>query len=289
MAKLNIGAKQAKRLCQKSPADRLSFIAEGLPIILSSARSFWAAAEKLSESPREAEVLEGFAEEEAAKVLILIDIVRCPTRLISDRLPRLVTYFYNHLARCLYAEAQRWKPMDVAQLQSYLDNERKAHYLEGYAGEYILPNSTIARREGVLYADIQAYENDELVWSDPQGMSFTFGELKPTALAIAESLEALGVFTLRGLQVLGEIWGCYEFKSKETCHDNWRIYGLHIDRIIEENLALENSTQDDVDRLYNNWQLPMYNLDFKETDVSLEELHAERRTLFDSEFGFSSY
>ena len=59
-------------------AEWLDFIAEGLPIILSSARSFWSAEEKLADNPREASVLEGFAEEECAKALILLDLVRCP-------------------------------------------------------------------------------------------------------------------------------------------------------------------------------------------------------------------
>ena len=50
---------------------------------------------------RAAEILRGFAEEEAAKVLILIDAVRCP----SDRPEKVETLksFYNHIAKRIYA------------------------------------------------------------------------------------------------------------------------------------------------------------------------------------------
>jgi hypothetical protein len=78
-----IGLHQAKRLCQLDEASRLEFIAEGLPIILNSARSFLQPAEQPPSHGREAEVLKGFAEEEAAKVLILIDAVRCPPKIVS--------------------------------------------------------------------------------------------------------------------------------------------------------------------------------------------------------------
>lgn len=66
------GATKAGAMREMSPAARLDFIAAGVPVILSSARSFWSAAENLSGNPRDAAVLEGFAEEESAKALILL-------------------------------------------------------------------------------------------------------------------------------------------------------------------------------------------------------------------------
>jgi hypothetical protein len=69
MAKLNFGLGQARILCRTPTNERLDLIAEGLPIILESARGFWTASEQLADKPREADVLEGFTEEEAAKIL----------------------------------------------------------------------------------------------------------------------------------------------------------------------------------------------------------------------------
>jgi hypothetical protein len=103
----DIGLRQARRMCQLSEEDRLSLIAEGLPIILNSAQGFWKASRQLDRLPREAKVLESFAEEEAAKVLILMDAVRCPPRLVPSRLKTVIGWFYDHLARLIYAEATR--------------------------------------------------------------------------------------------------------------------------------------------------------------------------------------
>lgn len=60
--------------------DRLAFIAEGLPILLASAQGFQDAAARLHDSPREEDVMVSFSEEEAAKILILIDIGSLPPR-----------------------------------------------------------------------------------------------------------------------------------------------------------------------------------------------------------------
>jgi hypothetical protein len=58
MAKVNIGLRQAKLLCQLPEKKRLNLIGEGLPVILESARGFWRASEQLADNnPREAEVL----------------------------------------------------------------------------------------------------------------------------------------------------------------------------------------------------------------------------------------
>jgi hypothetical protein len=148
--------------------------------------------------PREADVLANHAEEEAAKILILMDIVRCPRRLCAAKIGIMVKWFYDHLARLIYANAASWKPMQVAQLRDYVDNTRKAHYQEGGYGEYILPNWEIFGRESKLYADIEVYENGEPGWNARKSFAGSFPSLMPRALAVAEALSALGIFSPKG-------------------------------------------------------------------------------------------
>ena len=120
MSKLDIGLRQGKILCQMNHNERLDFLAEGLPIILDSARDFWAASQQISTTmPREADVLANHAEEEAAKILIVMDIVRCPQQLCASKIGPMVRWFYDHLARLIYANATSWKPMHVTQLREY--------------------------------------------------------------------------------------------------------------------------------------------------------------------------
>ena len=170
--KVGIGQRQARALCNMPQTARLDLIAEGLPLILASSQSFWSGACALRTNPREATVLEGFAEEEAAKALILLDVARCPPSQISGRIGRIISkIFYDHLARLIYAKAQSWKPQNLMQLQEYVDSERKAHYIEGDFGEYIMPNWAIYSRESTLYVDIEVREDNVPHWSDPTLLS----------------------------------------------------------------------------------------------------------------------
>ncbi|MCP1761165.1 hypothetical protein [Bradyrhizobium japonicum] len=127
-------------------------------MILRSANGVWEAAKQIRTSnSRESAILEGGATEEAAKILILMDAVRCPAKLVPAKMSRFVDRFYDHLARLIYAEATSWKPTNLAELRGYVDRARRGHYLEGSVGEYIMPNSTIYRRESGLYVDVEAY------------------------------------------------------------------------------------------------------------------------------------
>jgi hypothetical protein len=159
MKSLRIGLKQADRLASMPTDDRRAFISEGLTIIYTSAISFWEGARLLSSRTREADVLEEYATEEAAKILILLDVFRAPPARHGDVLRQQLKRFYSHHDRLIYAEAVKWKPMHRAQLQEYLDHTRRSHTLDGPAGEFILPNGPVFERERKLYADVIAYED----------------------------------------------------------------------------------------------------------------------------------
>jgi hypothetical protein len=119
MADIPYGNRRADILTQLSQKERPVFIAKGLPIIAASARSFWDAAQLLEQGSREQNVLEGFAVEEAAKVLILMDLMRCPSKHIARRVKGIVKTFYDHLSRIIYADAQGWRLVDLVQWLHY--------------------------------------------------------------------------------------------------------------------------------------------------------------------------
>ena len=81
--------------------------------------------------------------------------------------------------------------------------DRKSHHVDGAVGEYIMPNSTIFNREGILYSDIAAYEEEEPSWSDPMDLlhPLSFSGRPPTALRLAESMSRLGMFKRRGVEI----------------------------------------------------------------------------------------
>ncbi|KDM65124.1 hypothetical protein [Acidiphilium sp. JA12-A1] len=117
-----------------------------------------------------------------------------------------------------------------------------------------MPNSTVARRESVLYADIEAYENDALVWNIPQSIRHQFGfELRPTALDAVDALLAVGAFTEAGLKIVSEVWGQVEFKERENHQDAEKLTELMLKRLIEADLPLERADQKHVNALYHSW------------------------------------
>lgn len=288
-----IGLGQAKRLCQLNHRRRLEFIAEGLPIVLHSAQGFWHSSQQLRQSHgREAKVLEGFAQEEAAKVLILMDAVRCPPKLVASKINKIVGWFYDHLARLIYAEAVSWKPMHLAQLQQYVDEQRRGHYLEGHAGEYIMPNWTTYQRESRLYADIEAYQDGALNWNAPRdpyvGLPF-LDTFMPRVLRVAAAMEQLGMFTIEGLQAVSDIWGSLEYKDKEDHHDGTKLTERLLQRLHAEGLMPDTAKDEDVATLYQTWQIPMYNLDLSLRPVTLKELEAAQEREYWSMVGDPRY
>ena len=285
-SKVPFGNRRGHALCNMSQSQRLDFIAEGLPLIFSSMRGFWEAAERLDENPREAAVLEGFAEEEAAKALILVDLVRCPPSKVAGRLGRIIDTFYSHLARLIYAKAQSWRPVNLTQLQEYVDTERQAHYLEGGMSEYIVPNWAIYSREALLYADIEMHEDGIAQWNDPRTLSAMRISLRPPALDLVEALGALGVFSRAGLQALNEIWGKVDFRDQEGPETNRELTKSFAGRLDAEVLVTDSATDEHVRTFYHFWQLPMYNLEFDMLQVPLEDLVAQRDAAFWNEVGY---
>ena len=283
----NIGLGQARRLCQMGQRDRLAFIARGLPIVLRSARGFWEAASQLDDQVREAVVLERHAAEEAAKVLILMDMVRCPDELASSRMGRMVRWFYSHLARLIYAEAVGWRPTSVAELRGYVDLNRRSHYVEGAVGEYIAPNATIFDREGFLYTDIASYEEDAAIWSDPADLvhEFSFSGRPPDVLRLAESMERLGMFTERGVQLTAQVWGEVAFSERESFWERNKLTRALRDALIADGLPAEEAEHDDEQLLFEKWPLPMYDFDFGLTEVPLADLQDEQEAALRTELG----
>ncbi len=275
----DIGLRQGFRLCNMPADKRLKFIADGLPIILESARSLIKASRALKEFPREAEILERQAEEESAKILILIDVIRCPPKILASRMGHMMKWFYDHLARLIYAKAQSWKPTNVAMLQEYVDTSRQSHYLEGEYSEYILPNWELFSRELALYADVICDENADPTWCSPLQTAAPelFAHLDPISYVLAEGLEAAGAFTETGLRIMRDVWGRVEFSKDQEWSPADEQFREMVEKLDAAGLVNEDRlTEDHVRNLRNNWQLPMYHIDFASISVPLEKLRERR-------------
>jgi hypothetical protein len=275
-----IGFKQAFQIGQMPAKQRLDFIAEGLPIIHESAKSLIAASRALTDFPREAEILEGHAIEECAKLLILVDLVRCPPKRAPARIGAMVKWFYSHLARLIYAEAQMWKPVSFEQLQEYVDHHRPTHYLEGDYSEYIMPNMTLFRRESSLDADVIGNEDAAPAWSSPEVLHSGISVFEPMAWRVVDALDAFGLFSREGVEILSRVWGGFHFQGNADWSEGQPLYEKMATASEKAGLLQERLTGDHQSTLYGAWQMPMYEIDFSPIPVTLEELKAARERAF---------
>ena len=284
--RLNIGLRQAPLLCQMPYEKLLAFLADGLPIILASAQGYWHASKQLKDMPREAGVLRGLSEEEAAKILILMDAVRCPSKLRSSKMGEIVKWFYDHRTRLIYAAAATWSANDIKQLRDYVDTGRKSHELEGNFGEFIVPNLIDFDRESLLYVDIVSNEDGEIEWNTPEFVAPIILEYVPMSLMVAEAMAAVGIFTLQGLKAVSEIWGQMNFANTENYGDTIQLTKKLLERLANENLMGETTAmQKHINLLFDNWQLPMYDFDFKTISVYFDELNEKRERMLWAEIG----
>lgn len=133
----------------------------------------------------------------------------------------------------------------------------------------------------LLYADVEAYQDGTLEWSAPRDPPYGhFGSFRPRALLVAEAMEQVGMFTTAGLKAVSDIWGSLEYREKEDHHDGRKLTEQLLTRLHAEGLILDTAKAEHAGTLYNEWQIPMYNLEFSLIPVSLEELEAEQEREF---------
>lgn len=271
-----IGLKQGKQIAHMPHRDRLCFLAEGLPLIARSAIDYWSVASSVKDHPREAEVLARNAEEEAVKALILMDIVRCPPKRAAAHAGKLMSYFYNHLARMIWADMCGAFVDTPAEIQHYVDMDRTSHHLDGPNDvDWIYTNTKLHRREAQLYVDIESDDSGRLHWStpDPGFTSFIF---EPSAVQAVAALLELGAFSIEGLKIVSEIWAQEYFEPDSTIATAKRLTEQTIAALIEAKLHVETATNDHVQALYRSWPMPMYNVDFTLIEVDVADLRAEQ-------------
>ena len=214
--------------------------------------------------------------EEVAKILILVDIVRCPPKLRPSRIGPMMRWFYDHLARLIYIDAQNWKPENVRQLQEYADHRRKSHYLEGWVGEYIMPNWSIWLRESTLYADIVTDEDGELLWNEPPDVTPMFDNFEPFPWQVCQALRDWGAFSREGLDIMSSIWSQTDFLDDQRWDETEKLTLELLSALEAADLTTDAAREEQLGVLCGHWQLPMYCIDLKRIDVPLAELQSER-------------
>lgn len=170
--------RRLRSIAQVREADRFGILGEGLSMLAENVHNLTEDIEDRGKNRRfqAAAVLSCFAEEEAAKILILLDIARAGW---SDRdaVGRAMDAFYAHLARGLYVRAYDGSPTDLGEVRRYVDSWRQEFYLDGPMDvDWIFNNEVLASREERLYVDYVEFEDGDRRWIGPKQRTALFDE-----------------------------------------------------------------------------------------------------------------
>lgn len=200
-----------KELAGRSDEQLLPAISEGVGHLVTNIERLHDAATRLAEPDdhTSAEILGSIANEEAAKILILLDAVRCPPSRAEER-RRTLSCWSNHLWKGLYAKVcdRGLDHRDFGELQAFIERESAYYYLDGPTGfEFILRNSILSEREGRMYVDfvrgLSQSAGEAPWWSTPS----PYGYYSPAdCLYLVDALAHVGATSVEGLGVVAEVW-----------------------------------------------------------------------------------
>ena len=230
-------------------------------------------------------VLEYFAAEEAAKVLILVDAVRCPKNKRAEK-SRTLGYFYNHIAKGIYAKICDWRPVDLAEVRKGVDDERRGLYLDGPNNvDWIFSNSITERRESRLYVgyfceDTGGENHGEGYWTSPLNDVARVSEFlsyhTSSVVELARALYQTNATTPDGLSVIAEIWRNVDVRDEMRFDELERLNRHTLKALNDRGLLapVSNQIQATVEM---RWIYPLWTLDLHMSEVKKNELLEEQQ------------
>lgn len=220
-----------------------------------------------------AAALDVICTEEAAKVLILLDLARCmhPQKPFT----RGCKYFYSHLARGIYAHVHEGNPVDFAEIERYVAALRPSHYLDGpNDADWIFRNDILRGRESALYVDFEESQPGEFEWSGADQESlYVTGRLTSLVLALRVS----GVLSEAGARAAAKTWRNARFDGS-TRWEFARNRALHVLAEVapQEHEEIPMELREAWHTVMNKWTFPVIQLDLTLDEVSIDEMSVQQ-------------
>jgi hypothetical protein len=272
------------RIANPPKARRLEVIAEGLDLLTEHVETLRGDQMHLVEEDRRraAAVVNAVATEEAAKVVILLDLVRTGW-VNSDAVKRQIGRFYDHMARGLYARLTAGRPQDLKEIRGYADVLRRSRYLDGpNEVDWIFRNEIQADREDSLYVDYVAAE-DQCFWTTPAIREEY--SLRSPIIDLAIALKRVGATSVKGLKIIADAW--HGVVISDDTH--WQIVEAINRKIVgqlyENGLTQQDLNVDDVRCVYEQWTFPLIGVELKVAKMSLATLQEERDQWLRAQWG----
>lgn len=271
-----------RNLEQLSDIDLFETLSEGMPLIVDNATSLDETAQRLYRDGefRASEVMRGFADEEAAKVLILIDYVRCPRK--SGRKSQVLNRFYGHVAKRIYAMACEYPRIaSFGELDGLVERKCLPWHLDGPNDiDWIFPNEVSQKRERDLYVD---YVQDV---TDGAGACFWIAPVPPDdsqsqyvtsdCVMLVQSLSRAGAVSASGLAEIAHVWRDFVPEPDSDREELRHLIAETLNRLAQRCGVLDES---DARFIALHWPYPLWPLTIREPrpgDGDLDGLRKER-------------
>ena len=243
-------------------------VSEGIALIVENAISLDESAACLYRENhiRASNIIRGFAEEEAAKVLILIDFVRCPNN--AEQRAQVLKHFYGHVAKRIYAMVCSYPTISTfGELCTFVEQESRIYFLDGPNGvDWIFPNALKSEREQALYVDfVQGIteDNGEHWWQTPVVPQLDrFGYKTPDCVRLSAALSQVAASSPEGLAEIANAWREFEPDKETDRIELCEFIGCMLDSLVKRN---HGAPDESTSRLIaSTWTFPMWSLTINE-------------------------
>ena len=208
--------------------DRNEILAEGLALLLEHVQALHLSVEALGDAAdtRGRPILQAVMGEEAAKVLIVLDVVRGGWRDQKAAAQRL-GYFSDHFVRGIYQRVTSINPGSFGEVHRYVESLRPEFYLDGPTdADWIFRNEIESARELAFYVDYVKEEEGHR-WVTPDGGLFPSVDYPAQITAdLILAMGRIGLLTVQGLAVVADSWRDVSLADSTGFHEHFEIASL---------------------------------------------------------------
>lgn len=271
--------RRLEQILKEKREPRLSIIGEGLELLGRHVESLSASVETLlgNDERAGAAALGVVCTEEAAKVLILLDMAR---GIHSQKvLAKSTNNFYDHLPRAIYGAVYGANPVTYGEIVRDVARYRESHYLDGpNDADWVFRNDLLRRRETALYVDYEENEPGKFGWTggDPE-LVYVSHEITRLVL----SMKAVGMLSETGARVTAEVWSKSTFDEDtrwEYCQEKAMIV---VRSVLAQDPEVKQKFLPEVRRIAEKWTFPLTGLDLWLVKHQQDEMQEKRSAHFD--------
>lgn len=268
-----------RRIVNAPRSQRNAIIAEGLALLVEHIGQLRNGTEQLNAASqhRTAAILDMIASEEAAKVLILLDLVRLGWR-DGEAVNRQISYFSSHVARGIYARLVEFNLGHFGEARQQVERLREDRYLDGPNDvDWIFRNEIETEREELLYVDYVAYETEGVRWVSPASRDGYRSSRMDEGVLLVQAMERLNMLSLPALDLLATYdWPTIDNDSYPYASQRQETFAF-LKFLDGANLIPNGPSSEDVGLILERWQFPLHGLDLRPRKVSDEELQSQRQ------------